>query len=237
MDHSRDVAVSSNGDAFSGVLVLNADRLTERKSIAICGLTRGGTSFAASVFARLGVPFLRHGEAALRASYEHPELKSAFLEKDFERLGRLAAEFSAEHAVWAWKLPAIFTELEKVGQIVPNPHFVMIFKEPLSVAVRKHALKGREPLIKMQDILEKYQRMAMLSEKTEHPMLLMSYDHAMSHLERFLLETASFAGISSFDVSEVATGIREDQQQYLHNWAQQRERRAALQERRSYSAI
>jgi hypothetical protein len=215
----------STSATFTGALVLNAGRISQRKSILICGMTRGGTSFGASVFVRLGVPFWRPGEQKLRRIFEHKQLKDAFVAGELETVGRLAADFGGHFPVWGWKLPGIYTRFELIGKCVPNPHFVMLFKEPLSVAARKNALTGKETVGRMAHVLRHYQAMATLAEGTEHPCMLISYDRAMANLESFIADAAWYAGVPRYDAATVAAAIRKDQHQYLLGLEQSRQRR------------
>jgi hypothetical protein len=98
---------------------------------------------------------------------------------------------------------------------VPNPHFVIIFKEPLSIACRKTDLKGKETIHAFGQVLAVYQRLLEFAGKTEYPLLLMSYDRGLSKLEKFLPEVAGFAGVADFDVARAIEGIREDGKQYF----------------------
>ena len=200
---------------FSGAFLKNEEKITAKKSIVICGITRGGTSFAASVFGQLGIPFSRKSERDIGRRYEHRGLRDAFQNRDADALKKLATSFSEEYPVWAWKLPAIQRRLEFAAENVPNPHFVIIFKEPLSVAARKTDRKGKETLDSLRQVLTVYQHLAEMADGMEYPLLLISYDRAMAKLPAFLAEVAQFAGVTSFDVDRVIDGIRDDGERYF----------------------
>ena len=174
-----------------------------------------GTSFAASVFGRLGVPYSRKADRNIGARYEHRELRTAFVEKDGNQISEIATGFSNEYPVWAWKLPAIQREFEFVSELIPNPHFVIIFKEPLSVAARKSDLKGKNTFQSLEQVLTVYRHMAAIASKTELPLLLISYDRAIANLENFLPTAASFAGVRKYDAEKVIAGIHEDGKRYF----------------------
>lgn len=203
------------GDSFHGVLVKNANRITERKSIIICGAPRGGTSFAASVFLQLGVPFKRTRKDRISPRKEHNHLKEAFQADDLGRVRQIIDEFSSRHPVWGWKLPEIERRFSTISELVPNPHFVVIFKEPLSIAVRSAERRSKNPINVLQQVVAVHQRLAAIAATTEHPLLLVSYDKAITKLPNFLEAAAGFAGISSYDEAAVIAGIREDGRRYL----------------------
>ncbi len=201
--------------SFAGALIKNEHKTTERKSIIICGPTRGGTSFAASVFYRLGVPFTRDPEDKLTIRLEHSDLKRAFSARDRRTLETTVEEFCYLHSVWGWKLPAIESQLARVAQMVPNPHAVMIFKEPLSVAARKAIVRKKDLVPLLERVVGVYKRMAALAASTEHPLLLISYDKAASNLPAFLKVAANYAGVTSYDEKAVIAGIQDDQRRYF----------------------
>lgn len=202
-------------DGFYGVLVKNDKRITERKSILICGAPRGGTTFAASVFFHLGVPFKRARKDRISPRKEHNGLKEAVQAGDLGRARQIIDEFSSDHPVWAWKLPEIERRFSTISEMVPNPHFVVIFKEPLSIAVRSATRRSKNPIAVLQQVVAVHQRLAEIAATTEHPLLLVSYDKVITKLPKFLAAAAGFAGVSFYDEAAVIAGIREDGRRYL----------------------
>ncbi|TAJ90730.1 MAG: hypothetical protein EPO41_17470 [Reyranella sp.] len=201
--------------SFAGALIKNGHKTTERKSIIICGPTRGGTSFAASVFYRLGVPFKRDADDKLSIRLEHSELQLAFSAQNWKMMDKTVEDFCYLHLVWGWKVPAIERQLAKVAQMIPNPHAVMIFKEPLSVAARKAIVRKSDLVQRLQEVVNAYGMMAALAASAEYPLLLISYDKAVANLPVFLKVAAHYAGIASYNENAVIAGIQEDQRRYL----------------------
>lgn len=203
--------------SFHGAFLKNQHRITDRKSIVICGAPRGGTSFAASVFSQLGVPFKRTRKDGLSPRHEHNGLRAAFEAEDRDTMQRIIDEFCSLHPVWGWKLPEIERRFSTISEMVPNPHFVVIFKEPLSVAVRSGVRRSKNPINVLQQVVAVHQRLAAIAATTEHPLLLISYDKAITSLPDFLSAAASFAGITSYDEAAVIAGIQGDGQRYFGN--------------------
>lgn len=205
---------------FNGAWLGNSHRATARKSIIISGLPRGGTSFAASIFAQLGVPYSRPGDRQIGRRYEHRDLRAAFQARDGDGLRRIARQFSVEFKVWAWKLPGIDTDIGFVVDRIPNPHFVFVFKEPLSIAARNTSLRGKPTLQALDDIFRAYRQLIDAVQALEHPTFLISYDRAVTRMRPFLQEAAKFAGIRHYDDEAVAAGIRQDGVRYFNKQAE-----------------
>lgn len=179
------------------------------RSIVITGLPRSGTTLAASIFARIGVPMVRPVETirGMGRRYEHPELRQACEQEDFERVARISREFVEQRGTWAWKLPMLRHHLGTIEAIVPNAAFVLVMRGP---AGRWHAKSAR------------------FAQATEAPVLLFSYDAAMADLDAAISTCAGFAGIPALDMHEVIAGIRDDHANYRvidPEWIRARNRR------------
>jgi hypothetical protein len=213
------VGLEQRGDnlGFNGAVVLNKDKVLNPKSIAICGTTRGGTSFAASVFARVGVPFAREGERHVSKRYENRALRQAFQAGNEIELRQLASDFSSQHDVWAWKLPELQQDLGLVARCLPNLHLVFILKEPLSVAARKSHVRGEDVVTLLQRVLRTYTHLANFAAETKLPLLMISYDRALARLDRFIPEVAEFAGVTGVDVADAITKVRHDGDRYFNS--------------------
>jgi hypothetical protein len=203
---------------FGGAWVINPPPEVHRKrAIIITGGARGGTSFAASAVANLGIPFTAGGERTsreLNSRYEHQDLITVFQNRDEAGLAEIRDRFDDLHEVWAWKLPAIRYDLDLAAKIHPNPYFVFIFKEPVSVGFRKNNLRGANVLTAMQDLLNGYKNMVDFSATSKQPVLMIGYDSAMANLDEFVTELAQFTGVTIGDRKKVVEAILEDGQRY-----------------------
>jgi hypothetical protein len=203
---------------FSGAWVINPPpEVHTQRAIIITGGARGGTSFAASAIAHLGVPFTAGGERTSRElnnRYEHQDLLTIFQNRDEEGLAAIRDKFDELHEVWAWKLPALRYDLELAAKIHPNPYFVFIFKEPVSVGFRKNSLRGANVLTAMQDLINGYKNMVEFAVATSHPVMMIGYDSAMANLDQFIGELADFTGVVVDDRQKAIDAILEDGQRY-----------------------
>jgi hypothetical protein len=196
--------------SFRGVLVKNEHRTTERKSLAICGSPRGGTSFSACAFLQVGDPTKRTRKVRISQRKEHGHLKEAFQADSHDMIRWIIGRFSSPHPVSGWKLPAIESRFSEVSAVLPTPHFVVIFKEPLSIGVRPGGRGSKNPINVLQRVVTEHQRRATIAATTEHPLLLDSYENAMMSLPFVQAAAAGFADVSSCDEAAVIAGIRAD---------------------------
>lgn len=201
--------------AFAGCVLLNEARSAKKRSIVICGTTRGGTTFAASLFAQLGVPFKRNRFDAVSRRYEHTPLRFAFEGRDAARLREIVEQFETIHSVWAWKYPLVHTDFAFVESNVPNPFFVFIFKEPLSVAYRKWQVHEKDVPGLLASALRDYTTMVEFVRATKRPCLLISYDKAMLDLPAAAAACARFAGVQEVDEAALRKGVAADGRAYL----------------------
>lgn len=141
-------------------------------------------------------------------------MKEAFLTQDRTQLQRVIEDFCELHLVWAWKLPAIERRISEIAEIVPNPQVVVIFKDPLSVAVRSAERRQKDPIKILQPVTVAYQRMAALAGMNV-PLFLMSYEKAMANLPQVVQAAAAFAGVATYNERQVIAGIGSDATQYF----------------------
>lgn len=201
---------------FSGAWTANWNAGCAKRTILITGTGRGGTSFAASAFLRLGIPFARpgHKREISRRTHEHRTLRDLFKAEDREQLRAIAAEFSQAFPIWGWKLPQIHNNLELILECIENPHFVFVFKEPVSVAFRRTDILNADFTYALENILQNYLTMTVFARQNRLPVLFVGYDSAMASMAAFLAQAAAFAGVEAYDSEAVIAEIRADGQKY-----------------------
>jgi hypothetical protein len=206
--------ITERRNLFSGAWTINAERATPHKALIITGAARGGTSFAASAFLRLGVPFGRGEKECSRRTHEHFDLRTAFQAGDEAEVRRLAEDIAAAHPVWAWKLPDIHAHFDRVERTIAAPHYVLVFKEPVATAFRRVDVRGVPFDRSLAAVLNDYVQMATFAAATTAPVLFVSYEAAMDNPAAFLAEAARFAGIDTYDADDVVRKIERDAKRY-----------------------
>jgi hypothetical protein len=120
-----------------------------------------------------------------------------------------------ESPTWAWKLPAITFDPTRVERALESPHFIVVFKDPLSIALRKSRVgTAPDPLSAMHGVLRRYETILDFAQTTTAPCLLMSFDKAVRDVPAAAAVIAQFCGI--VDVPpDIETLVRRDQTAYL----------------------
>jgi hypothetical protein len=212
-DSTAENFVNSASNSF---WINNGIPAEQQRTIVMTGMARTGTSFVASVFGHLGVPMRLHDRDKVSGHWEHIAMREALVEEDHETLDRLFSEFNAKYDTWAWKAPAIRLELEMLEKKLRNPCFVFVFKEPLSVAMRKIDRGAKADVARhFKRIFESYMGMVQFAQETSRPCMLVSFDRAVKKGAATVKAFAEFAGVQEYDVEKVLAGVKQDEQNYV----------------------
>jgi len=160
----------------------------KEKTIVVLGCPRGGTSVVAGALYRLGV-FMGEG---LGHQYEDKEFK-----RDYGGdLVRTVETRNREHKVWGWKLPNTIYHLTAILPHLRNPHFVVVYRDPFSIAMSSATHDGRELNQRLLDVpVNHYQKMHRVIAHTTHPRLVCSYEGLVKNKEQFVLALAGFCDL------------------------------------------
>ncbi|MCW5733905.1 MAG: hypothetical protein KIS73_07265 [Enhydrobacter sp.] len=189
---------------------------TERqRTLVMTGVARSGTSFIGSVAGQLGIPHARTSDDRVSGHWEHYALRVAFKEKNEEEFASIVSEFNQSYDIWGWKLPSLRTDFEWVMRHVRNPCFVITFKEPLSMAMRKISTGHQDNVGRhFKRIFSDYQQLVEFATTSKRPVMLVSYDKALRQLDECIAAIAKFGGVERYDPEAVKAGIADDATRY-----------------------
>ncbi|CAN5537072.1 hypothetical protein BH10PSE6_BH10PSE6_26180 [soil metagenome] len=195
------------------------------KTIVVTGTPRGGTTFAASVVASLGLPFRGDREQGVNgkpafntARYEHSGFIKAW-KKDRDLYAAIAREMDAQLSAWAIKHPRAVDDLEAACHSFRNPHFIFAMKEPMSVAMRlcQYEMSDltNEALGRAMKKTLRHQLTALdFCLSSGVPCLMVSYDMAMRNVRPAIDGIAGFLGIERYDAAAIEAVLRTDWDTY-----------------------
>ena len=154
---------------------------SERKTLVVLGAPRGGTSVVSGVLRIAGV-FM--GED-LGHQHEDPAFRQ---EVPLEQKINTIREQNAQYKVWGWKLPNTIYYLKAVFPLLRNPHLIVVYRDPFSIALSS-ANRDKRPLT--QQLLEvpigHYRKMhQVITEIGECPRFVCSYEELFKDKNEFL---------------------------------------------------
>lgn len=212
---------SRHGDATAG------------RAMLLTGNPRGGTTFIASAAHHLGIPLGRN-----RPRYEDRELRELLLgevpDADHRQLTEAIRRREAAHGLWGWKLPGIARHLELVDGLIQRPIYVMVFKDPLSMAMRKARQGKPNVAASLHNDLAFTQRMVHFLGTTRRECLLVSFDKAIRRQSDLIRALAEVAGIPVTEerVAEIEAAMRADSLRYDRQAPREEAERATIKAER-----
>jgi hypothetical protein len=200
-----------------------------QKTVIVLGTARSGTSVTAGMLASLGVDMGNVGyptESNPRGAFEdrdferlHKEMFNSIdggktywdpptreqvmeqKEAADPRIQRLILEKSKGKSIWGWKHPRSVLTIDLFLPYVANPHFVMVFRNPLAIAYS--SVEHTKNRVKSVDLLSGlnlanfYQKemVDFLERHPELPTIFVAFDDVVSQPMKEAARLAEFLGI------------------------------------------
>lgn len=163
-----------------GIVVTSANGAAPRaRSVVVVGTYRGGTTMVARMIEALGA-FL--GGAAAGVVREDPEWARLLAPRwpRWRSVSELASSRSAAHPLWGLKFPGAVRHLPRLLRLMPEPRLVVVFRDPLAVAVREHLSMGTAGASALDHAVAQLRQLARSLRKTQTPWLAVSYEKGRS---------------------------------------------------------
>lgn len=164
-----------------------------KRTYVVLGAPRGGTSMLAGIMRILGIYM---GPAdQLGHQHEDPAFR---METSLEtKLDTIRAR-SDQHDVWGWKMPNSIHYIEQIEEHIVNPHYVAIYRNPLSIAKSSAQRDGRDFDLNLIDVATNhYAKMNGFLRDNTHPCIAASFESARAKPRAFASELASFCQVTT----------------------------------------
>jgi hypothetical protein len=164
------------------------------RTFIISGVGRGGTTVLAKVLREAGMYL---GEHVADVVGEDRRMLEVLRSGDSKRLARVISQRNAQHRDWGFKLPNIhnfirFTDLARFR----NPNLILIFRDPLAIAVRGALADYFDPVSTLRDTAAGLTALAEFAYRTTCPALLISYEKALMFPGAFIDALTEFCSLS-----------------------------------------
>jgi hypothetical protein len=163
------------------------------RTLIVVGVARSGTTMVATVLHCLGVHL---GDQVGLDVYEDLEA-AAVLEQDEPALRSLIARKNREHRVWGFKRPEAFRTLDPARMdLFRAPHVLATFRDPVAIAERNRISMHEDFLAALRRAARSTRQLVRWTALLRCPVLMISYEKAMSSPERFVDAVIAFCGLT-----------------------------------------
>ncbi|HAS36507.1 MAG TPA: hypothetical protein DCS15_08470 [Flavobacteriales bacterium] len=176
-----------------GTYVLNPSKQNStEKTVVVLGIARSGTTMVAKVLKELGV-FMGENDSPV---VEDTEL-SKLLEQDrnIQKFEELVEERNEQHKVWGWKRPEAFRYIKLFENKIRNPHFIIVFRDPLAIGMRESISMQAELFQTMTKVQRRYTAIIRYLQGTDKTCLLVSYEKALQKQDAFVDSLVDYLGL------------------------------------------
>ena len=175
-------------------------RLQNRRTYAILGAERGGTSAIAGVARALSLPIGKDLEGN-NEDKSIPNLAPAALRAYIKSRNQ-------EHDVWGWKFPKASRLFPGVFEWMRNPYYIIVTRDPMKTVLSRSKWDG--PLLYRSDVFSLNEALASMSFATSvalssaRPTMVISYDLFIENRIAGIAELSEFIGVPMPDKSTLA---------------------------------
>ena len=167
------------------------------RTFIVTGLHRSGTSLVASILRRVGI-FM--GSEINDVVHEDQEVERILGTGDIAGLKRLIRDRTENYGTWGFKLPVLHEALgpDEIA-LFGNPHVIVVFRDPISIAVRNALSDYQEPMDRLRAAVNEQTAMVTFIERLRCPTLLLSYEKSLVFPGNFIDEIIRFCGLPGSD--------------------------------------
>lgn len=176
----------------TGIRVLNDSPIDQYGTIIVVGVPRSGTTMVARALSALGIYI---GADIDHSVQEDLRIATAIESGNDLEVAKVVDAYNARHKVWAFKRPTAYQRIKP--ELFRNPRFVVVFRDPVSVAVREEISVGFDFRQQLRQVAEWSKDLVDFAFAQAVPTMLVSYEKALLQPELFVRELAGFVGARS----------------------------------------
>jgi hypothetical protein len=185
------------------------------KTIIVTGVARSGTSLIAALLKAADV-FM--GEFLYDVVNEDAHMLELLRSRDRTLLKQLIRQRNGKHASWGFKIPNLNAYLKPDDlSLFRNPHLVIVCRDPVAVAVRNALSEHYSEMEAMFNATTAMQALSYFVQRTQCPVLLLSYEKALSFPNTVIDSLMGFCQveIDEFKRGELFLQIKPNRTEYL----------------------
>lgn len=197
----------------SGIFILNPSPAGEEVSVLVTGLGRSGTTMVSRVLSALG---LFMGERVSKGTNEDKDFRNIIKSGSLPDFTKLCRERDDRFKRWGFKYPGARHNLSELVAAMRSPRVVVTSRDAVATVMRA-GMATRAEVLPLVDQAWRTLRLFESVERLHCPVLLLSYEKAISRPRNCTSALANFCGIDADEeMIETAAGkIRNGDQVYL----------------------
>jgi hypothetical protein len=167
------------------------------RTFIVTGLQRSGTTLVASVLRQVGI-FM--GKEINDLVHEDEAIAKILTARDLDALTPLIRERDATYGTWGFKFPMLCRPLglDDLARF-SDPHVIVPFRDPVSVAVRKSLSEYQPPMRALRTAMDDQAAMVAFVERLQCPTLLLSYEKSLVFPGDFIDAILNFCDLPRSD--------------------------------------
>lgn len=188
---------------------------TNKKTLIVSGVARGGTSLVAGVLHHLGV---FTGELSTEPVFEDLQLALLFEKGNLEKAHEVINKYNTDYHVWGFKRPGSINYNKNLYELCHNPIYLFIFKDIFSVSNRNNISMNLDIMKGLQSALDDYNKILQFIGNNPVNGFLLSYEKLIGNKEIFvdtLVELIGVENISDMQIQEALDYITPNPKAYI----------------------
>jgi hypothetical protein len=170
-----------------------------KRTLIVTGIARSGTSLIATLLKEAG---LFMGEFLHDVVNEDAQILELLRHRDTGVLKDLIRTRNAMHGQWGFKIPNLHVYLTSSElALFRNPHLIVIYRDPVAVAVRNALSEYYGELDSMVKTANAMYGLAQFIQRADCPVLLLSYEKALSLPNMVIDRVLEFCGMRLDDAA------------------------------------
>ena len=163
------------------------------KTIVIVEHAHCGSTMLAGMLEIVGVPMV--GENYKKMKWEDQEIIEAMRSGNEDDFAELVRERNLKHDVWGFKSPGAWLYMPLLLKHLRNPIFLAIYKDPVSVTLRRAGGRGGNFLELVENTVHQFSQSLRGMRDTRQRIYLLSYLKAIADPSGFVDELLSVVKI------------------------------------------
>ncbi len=128
-------------------------------------------------------------------NFEDPD----FVAKGYKHLVEAVESRNARLPVWGWKFPNAANYLDQILTKLRNPRFIIVYRDMVATSAAQMRWHNRSFAHAISEVALQQLRNTSFSERHDYPTMMVSYEKAIVHPERFISDLSGFLGMPEPD--------------------------------------